>query len=134
MMKRIFLLGSTGSIGVSTLDVIAQHPDQFRVVALTANQQVERMYEQCMQFKPEFAVMVDTSAADQLATRLSKAGHSDITVLSGVDGLEHVASLDSVQQVMAAIVGAAGLRPSLAAARSGKRVLLANKESLVLSG
>jgi len=130
----ITILGSTGSIGVSTLDVISQHSETYSVVALTANHNVDRMYEQCLAFAPEYAVMVDADAADKLATKLTGSGYSDITVLSGIEGLEKVASLDKVEQVMAAIVGAAGLRPSLAAARSGKRVLLANKEALVLSG
>ena len=133
-MIGVTVLGSTGSIGVSTLDVISQHSETFRVVALTANRQVDRMFEQCVSFEPEYAVMVDENAAEQLASRLSNAGHSEVTVLSGIEGLEKVASLDNVEQVMAAIVGAAGLRPSLAAARAGKRILLANKESLVLSG
>ncbi|MDH5217846.1 MAG: 1-deoxy-D-xylulose-5-phosphate reductoisomerase [Gammaproteobacteria bacterium] len=133
-MIGITILGSTGSIGVSTLDVISQHSETYSVVALTANHNVDRMYEQCLAFAPEYAVMVDADAADKLATKLTGSGYSDITVLSGIEGLEKVASLDKVEQVMAAIVGAAGLRPSLAAARSGKRVLLANKEALVLSG
>lgn len=133
-MIGITILGSTGSIGVSTLDVISQHSETYSVVALTANHNVDRMYEQCLAFSPEYAVMVDADAADKLAAKLTASGHTDITVLSGIEGLEKVASLDKVEQVMAAIVGAAGLRPSLAAARSGKRVLLANKEALVLSG
>ena len=133
-MIGITILGSTGSIGVSTLDVISQHSETYSVVALTANHNVDRMYEQCLAFAPEYAVMVDADAADKLTTKLTGSGYSDITVLSGIEGLEKVASLDKVEQVMAAIVGAAGLRPSLAAARSGKRVLLANKEALVLSG
>ena len=133
-MIGITILGSTGSIGVSTLDVISQHNETYSVVALTANHNVDRMYEQCLAFSPEYAVMVDADAADKLAMKLTGSGHTDITVLSGIEGLEKVASLDQVEQVMAAIVGAAGLRPSLAAARSGKRVLLANKEALVLSG
>jgi len=130
----VTVLGSTGSIGLSTLDVISQHSDKYRVVALTARKQVERLFQQCQQFRPQYAVMVDENAATQLEQRLKTAGISDITVLQGIAGLEKVASLDEVQQVMAAIVGAAGLRPTLSAARSGKRVLLANKEALVLSG
>jgi len=129
----VTVLGATGSIGVSTLDVIARHPDRFRVVALTANTQVDRMYEQCLSFKPEFAVMADDNAAQQLADRLKQAG-SETGVLSGVENLEKVASLPQTDYVMAAIVGAAGLLPALAAARTGKRILLANKEALVMSG
>ncbi|MDH5594379.1 MAG: 1-deoxy-D-xylulose-5-phosphate reductoisomerase, partial [Gammaproteobacteria bacterium] len=109
------------------------HPDRFRVVALTANTQVDRMYEQCLSFKPEFAVMADDNAAQQLADRLKQAG-SETGVLSGVENLEKVASLPQTDYVMAAIVGAAGLLPALAAARTGKRILLANKEALVMSG
>lgn len=132
-MKGITVLGATGSIGVSTLDVLARHPERYRVVALSANTQVERMYEQCIAHKPSYAVMVDDAAAEQLQHRLHAAG-SDTEVLSGVEGLERIASLDEVDYVMAAIVGAAGLPPTLAAARRGKRVLLANKEALVMSG
>ncbi len=132
-MKGITVLGATGSIGVSTLDVLARHPERYRVVALSANTQVERMYEQCIAHKPCYAVMVDDAAAEQLQHRLHAAG-SDTEVLSGVEGLERIASLDEVDYVMAAIVGAAGLPPTLAAARRGKRVLLANKEALVMSG
>ncbi|MGE0081823.1 MAG: 1-deoxy-D-xylulose-5-phosphate reductoisomerase [Thiohalomonadaceae bacterium] len=132
-MKGVAVLGSTGSIGVSTLDVIARHPGRYRVVALTANGQVERMAEQCLAVRPEFAVMADADAAARLAERL-RDGAPEITVLAGVEGLERVAALPQVDYVMAAIVGAAGLRPTLAAARAGKRVLLANKEALVMSG
>ncbi len=129
----VTILGATGSIGVSTLDVIARHPERYRVVALTANTQVERIYEQCVQFHPEYVAMADEAAAERLATMLS-GELSDIKVMAGVEGLETLASLPQVDQVMAAIVGAAGLRPTLAAARAGKRVLLANKEALVMSG
>jgi len=132
-MKHITVLGATGSIGVSTLDVLARHPQRYRVVALTANRQVERLLEQCLTHKPRYAVMVEADAAERLAVALRKAG-SETEVLSGVEGLEQVASLPEVDYVMAAIVGAAGLPPTLAAARQGKRVLLANKEALVMSG
>jgi 1-deoxy-D-xylulose-5-phosphate reductoisomerase len=132
-IKGITVLGATGSIGVSTLDVLARHPERYRVVALSANTQVERLFEQCIAHKPGYAVMVDEAAAEQLAQQLQAAG-SDTEVLSGVEGLERIASLDEVDYVMAAIVGAAGLPPTLAAARHGKRVLLANKEALVMSG
>ena len=132
-MIGVTVLGSTGSIGVSTLDVMARHPERFKAVALTANTQVERMLEQCQQHQPEFAVMVNEQAAEQLKNKLQLAG-LDIEVLSGMEGLEKVAALPQSGYVMAAIVGAAGLRPTLAAARAGKRVLLANKEALVMSG
>lgn len=129
----VTILGATGSIGVSTLDVISRHPERYRVVALTANSQVDRLVEQAIAFAPEFVVMVDAVAAEQAQQKLRDAGlHT--TVLSGVEGLETVAALEQVQQVMAAIVGAAGLRPTLAAAHAGKRILLANKEALVMSG
>jgi 1-deoxy-D-xylulose-5-phosphate reductoisomerase len=129
----VTVLGATGSIGVSTLDVIARHPDRYRVVALTANQQVDRLLEQCRAFLPEYVVLADACAAEQMQLKLRAAGLK-VVVLSGVEGLETVASLQQTQQVMAAIVGAAGLRPTLAAAQAGKRILLANKEALVMSG
>lgn len=133
MMRGITILGSTGSIGVNTLDVVARHPDTFSIIALTANTQVDRMYEQVIQFKPVYTVMVDESAAQQLQDKLTAAG-SATKVLTGVEGLTEVASLPEVTDVMAAIVGAAGLLPTLSAASHGKRVLLANKEALVMSG
>jgi len=129
----ITVLGATGSIGISTLDVIARHPERYRVVALTANTQVDRLLEQCRAFVPEYAVLADANAAEQMQQKLRSAG-LETTVLNGVDGLETVAALEQTQQVMAAIVGAAGLRPTLAAAHAGKRILLANKEALVMSG
>lgn len=129
----VTILGATGSIGVSTLDVISRHPQRYRVVALTANSQVDRLVEQAITFAPEYIVMVDAAAAELAQQKLHDAG-LDTTVLSGVEGLETVAALEQVQQVMAAIVGAAGLRPTLAAAHAGKRILLANKEALVMSG
>ena len=129
----ITVLGSTGSIGVNTLDVIARHSDRFHVVAITAKSQVQRLFEQCEKFKPEFAVLVSADAAQQLEDKITAAG-LPTTVLSGIEGLEEVAKHNHTDYVMAAIVGAAGLRPTLAAARSGKRILLANKEALVMSG
>jgi len=129
----ITLLGSTGSIGVSTLDVIERNPGRCRVVALTANSDVARLLEQCLKFRPRYAVMADESAAARLRVQLRQQA-PDIEVMAGVDGLVRVAELDEVDCVMAAIVGAAGLLPTLAAARAGKRVLLANKEALVMSG
>lgn len=132
-MRGLTLLGATGSIGVSTLDVVARHKDKFSIIALTANTQVDRLYQQIVEYNPKYAVMVDENAAQQLRDKLSQSG-SDTEVLSGVEGLVHVSSLADVTDVMAAIVGAAGLLPTLAAAKSGKRVLLANKEALVMSG
>lgn len=132
-MRGITILGSTGSIGVSTLDVVSRHPDSFSVIALTANSQVERLFDQVVKFKPLYAVMVDQTAAQKLQDKLTAAG-IETKVLAGVEGLAEVASLPEVTDVMAAIVGAAGLLPTLAAASTGKRVLLANKEALVMSG
>ncbi len=132
-MKQVTVLGSTGSIGISTLDVIQRHPDDYRVFALTANRSVEKLYQQSLQYRPQYAVMSDASAAAQLAKRL-KTEAPEIEVLSGFDGLEFVAGLPDADYVMAAIVGAAGLGPALAAVKAGKRLLLANKEALVVSG
>ena len=129
---NIVLLGATGSIGLSTLDVVARHPQHYRVLAVTAHRDHERLAEQCLRYRPRYAVMVDSSAATVLRERL--AGRSDTQVLSGVKALAEVASLDDADVVVAAIVGAAGLLPTLAAAHAGKRVLLANKEALVMSG
>jgi len=131
--KGICILGSSGTIGVNTLDVLARHPEQFHVVALSANKSVEKLEEQCLSVNPQYAVMVDEDAAEQLRQRL-KQNHCDTEVLAGKEALETIASLPEVDYVMAAIVGAAGLLPNLAAAKAGKRVLLANKESLVMSG
>ena len=133
LVKGITVLGATGSIGVSTLNVLARHSERYRVVALSANTQVDRLLEQCLAHSPRYAVMVDANAAEQLDKQLRERG-SDTEVLSGVEGLEQIAALDEVDYVMAAIVGAAGLLPTLAAARKGKRILLANKEALVMSG
>ncbi len=132
-MKGVTILGSTGSIGVSTLDVLARHPDRFRVVALTANGHVERMAEQCRRWRPDYAVMADEEAAGRLAGLLRGEGVGT-EVLAGRDALSSVVTLPATDYVMAAIVGAAGLMPTLAAAQAGKRVLLANKEALVMSG
>jgi 1-deoxy-D-xylulose-5-phosphate reductoisomerase len=133
MMKGLTVLGSTGSIGVSTLDVVARHPDQYQIVALTANQDVEGLLSQCEKFQPKIAVMADSRCADQLAKGLNERGLS-IEVLSGLRGLEIAAAMPQAHYVMAAIVGAAGLLPALAAVRAGKRLLLANKEALVVAG
>ena len=131
--KGVTILGATGSIGLSTLDVLARHPQRYRVVALTAHDRVDRLYEQCLAHRPRYAAMADPAAAERLAERL-RAEAPEIEVLAGEAGLCRLASLDEVDYVMAAIVGAAGLQPTLAAARAGKRVLLANKEALVMSG
>ena len=132
-IKGITVLGSTGSIGLSTVDVVERHPEDFRLVALTANQDVDTLFDQCLRLRPAYAAMADEGSAAALARRLKAAG-SQTEVDSGVAGLERMASLPEVDAVMAAIVGAAGLMPALAAVRAGKRVLLANKEALVMSG
>lgn len=132
-MIGITLLGSTGSIGVSTLDVVEGHRERFRIVALTANRDAEGMALQCRRHRPEYAVMADPAAAGKLRLLLSGMAKPP-EVLAGTAALESVAALPQVDSVMAAIVGAAGLLPTLAAARAGKRLLLANKEALVVSG
>jgi len=132
-VKAVTLLGSTGSIGVSTLNVLSLHPEKYSVYALTANRSVDVMFEQCQQFNPKIAVMLDEQAAETLANKL-KGVSSNTEVLSGEQALVQVAESHDVDYVMAAIVGAAGLLPTLAAAKSGKHILLANKEALVMSG
>jgi len=132
-VQAVTLLGSTGSIGVSTLNVLAQHPEQYSVYALTANRSVDSLFEQCQQFEPKIAVMLDESSAQQLANKIKTAG-LNTEVLSGAEALVQVAESEHTDYVMAAIVGAAGLLPTLAAARAGKHILLANKEALVMSG
>jgi 1-deoxy-D-xylulose-5-phosphate reductoisomerase len=132
-MQQITVLGSTGSIGTSTLDVVARHPEKFNIVALTANRQVDLLFRQCVQFVPRYAVLLDEAAAAQLRKLLGDAGLKT-EVLCGVGALEQVCILPEVDAVMAAIVGAAGLRPTLAAAHAGKKILLANKETLVMAG
>lgn len=132
-MKQLTLLGSTGSIGCSTLDVVRHNPDRFAVTALVAGKNVARMAEQCLEFTPRYAVMDDAACAHELKALLTEHG-SRTEVLSGQQAACDMAALDEVDQVMAAIVGAAGLLPTLAAIRAGKRVLLANKESLVTCG
>jgi 1-deoxy-D-xylulose-5-phosphate reductoisomerase len=133
-MKSLCVLGSTGSIGVSTLDVAGRHPDRYRIIALTANNNIDRLFEQCLRFTPAFAVVIAEDQAADLRARLAKAGVTGTEVLSGAKALEEVSVLPEVDSVMAAIVGAAGLLPTLAAAKAGKTVLLANKEALVMSG
>ena len=133
VVKSVTILGSTGSIGISTLNVIEQHTDKYKVFALTANTNIEQLSEQCVRYKPRYAVMADEDSASKLRLSLSNLA-PDIEIFSGVEGLTNVASHIDTDYVMAAIVGAAGLLPTLAAAHAGKRVLLANKESLVMSG
>ena len=132
-MKQLTILGSTGSIGCSTLDVVRHNPEHFRVVALVAGKNVTRMVEQCLEFSPRYAVMDDEASAKLLKTMLQQQG-SRTEVLSGQQAACDMAALEDVDQVMAAIVGAAGLLPTLAAIRAGKTILLANKESLVTCG
>ena len=132
-MQKITILGSTGTIGLQTLDVIARHANLYEVYALAANSNVEVMLAQCLQFKPKIAVLLNEKSALDLREKL-KATASQTTVLSGMAGLEQVSSDAEVDIVMAAIVGAAGLKPAMAAAHAGKRILLANKETLVMAG
>lgn len=132
-VQYVTVLGSTGSIGVSTLDVIARHPDRYRVFALCAHQQVDALFAQCQQFQPRYAVLKDEVLAGELRARLSGAA-IQTAVLAGPEALAEMAGHPEVAIVMAAIVGAAGLVPALAAARAGKKILLANKESLVMAG
>ena len=132
-MIGISVLGSTGSIGISTLDVIAQHPERYRAVGLAANRDVEGLFQQCERFQPTVVAMADEASAAELAKRLASIG-SSIDVLAGEAGVIAIAELTDAEMVMAAIVGAAGLTPTLAAVRKGKRILLANKESLVVAG
>ena len=132
--RQLCILGSTGSIGCSTLDVVRLHPDKFQVISLAANASVEIMYAQCLEFKPRQAVLVSSEHANLLSQKLTDANISDITVLSGKQALIDIAQCKTTDTVMAAIVGASGLLPTLAAVNAGKRVLLANKEALVTSG
>ncbi|RUO58629.1 1-deoxy-D-xylulose-5-phosphate reductoisomerase [Pseudidiomarina insulisalsae] len=134
-MRKLCILGATGSIGLSTLAVVRENPQAFRVAALTAHSNVEKMFELCLEFHPDQVVMVDAQAAATLARQLQQAQPHCVTeVLSGRDGLQQVAAASVSDTVMAAIVGGAGLAPTLAAVNAGKRVLLANKEALVMSG
>ena len=130
---RVCILGSTGSIGTSTLDVLSRHPDRFEVFALTAHHRVDELLAQCLAWKPRFAVLPKPAQAQLLQARLREAG-SATAVLVGAEALCEMASHPEVDAVMAAIVGAAGLPPCLAAARAGKRLMLANKEALVVGG
>lgn len=132
--EQVTILGSTGSIGVSTLDVLAREPERFEVFALTANTGVDDLLSQVLAVNPRYAVLRDDKAAASLRQRLDAAGHSSTEVLAGQASLCQVAADDAVDVVMAAIVGAAGLEPTLAAVNAGKKVLLANKEVLVMAG
>ena len=133
ILQNLTILGSTGSIGVNTLDVIRRHPQRYSVVALCAHKQIDRLFDQCLEFKPCFAVVRDARLAADLNSRLAEVASSTI-VEYGPDALVRMAELPEVDTVMAAIVGAAGLPSTLAAAFAGKRVLLANKEALVMAG
>jgi len=132
-MRGIAILGSTGSIGRSTLDVVARHPDRYRVVALAARRQIDVLFEQCVEYRPRLVAVMDEGASALLRERLA-AADVRCEVVHGVAGLEAVARIDEASSVMAAIVGGAGLAPTLAAVRAGKTVLLANKEALVMAG
>ena len=132
-LRNVTVLGSTGSIGVSTLDVIRRHPDRFKVVALTAAKQIDRLANQCIEFNPAIAVVSDADGAKRLS-ELLRDKKLKTQVMYGADALVTAVTDSACNTVMAAIVGAAGLVPALAAAKAGKRVLLANKEALVMSG
>lgn len=134
-MQKLCILGSTGSIGCSTLDVVRRHPDKFDVISLSAHASVDAMFQQCVEFKPTQVVMVSNQHAQDLSDKLADAGLAEsITVLTGAEALEEIAAQDVIDTVMAAIVGASGLLSTLAAVNAGKKVLLANKEALVTSG
>ncbi|MCY4426889.1 MAG: 1-deoxy-D-xylulose-5-phosphate reductoisomerase [Halieaceae bacterium] len=132
-VQQVTVLGSTGSIGVSTLDVIARHPRRYQVYALTAQRSVERMEQQCLEYRPRYAVMLEARSAEDLQQRLRRAA-SETEVLGGAEALCEVAAAAGVDTVMAAIVGAAGLEATFSAIKAGKKVLLANKEALVMAG
>jgi 1-deoxy-D-xylulose-5-phosphate reductoisomerase len=132
-LQRVTVLGSTGSVGKNTLDVLARHPSRYEIFALTANTQVDEMLAQCIRFKPQVAVMADSQAAAVLAQKI-KDNKLNVQVDTAQAAIENVASCSQTDVVMASIVGAAGLAPSLAAAKAGKRLLLANKEALVVGG
>lgn len=131
--RSICILGSSGTIGQNTLDIIRQHPAEFSVFALCANANVQTMLQDCLEFQPTFAVMADSQAAADLTNQIQQTGLTT-KVLSGVDEMSQIASHPQVDTVMAAIVGAAGLLPAMSAAKAGKRILLANKETLVMAG
>jgi 1-deoxy-D-xylulose-5-phosphate reductoisomerase len=130
---NLAILGSTGSVGINTLDVAARHPGRFRVFALAANRDADKLFAQCVEFEPKLAALADRQAAAQLRQRLRAAGIAT-EVMDGAEAVEAIAAHPEVRTVMAAIVGAAGLRATLSAARAGKKLLLANKESMVMAG
>jgi 1-deoxy-D-xylulose-5-phosphate reductoisomerase len=132
--RQLCILGSTGSIGCSTLDVVRLHPDRFQVISLAAHTNVDVMLEQCLEFKPQQVVLVSSEHASLLSKKLNDANVNDISVLCGEQALIDIAKCSASDTVMASIVGASGLMPTLAAVDAGKRVLLANKEALVTSG
>ncbi|MDH3608833.1 MAG: 1-deoxy-D-xylulose-5-phosphate reductoisomerase [Gammaproteobacteria bacterium] len=132
-MKKISILGATGSVGVNTLDVIERHPELFSVIALTANENIDLLYEQCIKFRPKLAVVVNVTLADKFIAKFNGEQYKP-ELASGKDALKLAASYDEIDCVMAAIVGAAGLPATLEAAQAGKNILLANKEALVMSG
>ena len=132
-LQQITILGATGTIGASTLNVISQHPNRFATYALTANNNDAALYKLCIEYKPAYAVLLDEAAAERLRLQLKAVG-SSTEVMCGMSALEYVSSQPEVDAVMAAIVGAAGLIPAIAAANAGKRILLANKETLVMAG
>jgi 1-deoxy-D-xylulose-5-phosphate reductoisomerase len=132
-LQNVTILGSTGTIGLQTLDVVARHTQQYRVFALAASTSIDALFQQCVQYKPSYAVLLSEKLAVLLRSQLKSYG-SNTQVLSGMAGLEQISSDQEVDTVMAAIVGAAGLKPAMAAAIAGKRILLANKETLVMAG
>ncbi|MDP3141320.1 MAG: 1-deoxy-D-xylulose-5-phosphate reductoisomerase, partial [Methylotenera sp.] len=131
--QSVTILGATGTIGSQTLDVISQHPERFSVFALSANNNVKGLFSLCEKYTPKFAVMLQEAAAAELSLQL-KAIHSNTVVLHGEAALNEISAHEQVDVVMAAIVGSAGLHPAMAAAKAGKRILLANKETLVMAG
>lgn len=133
LKTRLTILGATGSIGASTLDVVARHPDRYEVLALTGANQLDKLAAACLLYKPRYAVVMDSHAAEKLHSMLGRQG-CETEVLCGEDALIRVATLPETDAVMAAIVGAAGMPATLAAAKAGKKILLANKETLVLAG
>ena len=132
-MQRISVLGSTGSIGLSTLDVIRRHPDRYKIVALSAYSQVDKLFEQCVEFSPVYAVIGSEVSAQTLRAKINDFGLKT-EILCGAIALEYIASMPECDTVMAAIVGSVGLASSIAAAKAGKKILLANKEALVMAG
>ncbi len=132
-LRGVAVFGATGSIGVNTLDVISRHPDRFRALVLVANTQVERLFEQCKRFRPRTAIMADAESAQRLSQMVKDAG-LQTEVIAGIESIALAAAADDIDIVMAAIVGAVGLEPTLAAVKAGKQVLIANKEPLVMCG